>query len=143
MKAHWDLHEWTDFANELVNFDKYAQLIAKEITKVLHEMLFQNTPVKTGNLCAAWGGSENYAYTVKKVGTGYQVILKNNGANDKGFQYGLSVNDGHKSFNQYGGPYGWVQGRFFVEKSIIQTANSGQIEQIVMKQLQKWWKECF
>lgn len=146
MKANWDLHELTDFGEQLVNlshFDKYAQQIAKELAKVLHEMLFQNTPVRTGNLCAAWGGSENYSYTVKKFKYGYRITLKNNGANDKGEQYGVWVNDGHYSYNQYGGPYKWVQGSFFVEKSVLQASNSAQIEHALIKQLQKWWKECF
>lgn len=146
MKANWDLHEWTDFSARMVDlakFDKHSQIIAKELAKVLHRMLFQNTPVKTGNLCAAWGGSDNYAYTIQSLDYGYKITLKNQGANDKNFRYGLAVNDGHWSYNQYGGPYKWVQGSFFVEKSILQTANSIQLEQLLMKQLQKWWKECF
>lgn len=142
MKIKWDLSELTKFAENLSDFevfDKCARQITKELAKELHEMLFQNTPVKTGNLCAAWGGSENYAYTIKKFGNGYQITLTNNGANDDGFRYGLAVNDGHYSYNQFGGPYRWVKGRFFVEKSVLQTANSAQVEQLIMKELQKWW----
>ena len=142
MKLEWDFHELTDFGkrlNDLPKFEQYAQQIAKELAKALHEALFRNTPVKTGNLCAAWGGSENYSYTIKQFGYGYKITLKNNGANDKNFRYGLAVNDGHWSYNQYGGPYKWVQGSFFVEKSVLQTANSMQVEQLIMQHLQKWW----
>ena len=51
------------------------------------------------------------------------------------FKYGLAVNDGHRTPNG-----GWVMGRFFVEKSIIQTAESNELESIVMREIQKWWK---
>ena len=142
MQIEWDFHEFTDFAKRLedtAKFEVFAQQATKEIAKELHEMLFQTTPVKTGNLSAAWGGSENYSYTIKKHGYGYSITLYNRGANDKGFKYGLAVNDGHYSYNQYGGPYTFVVGRFFVESAILLTTNSAQLENIIMQKLQKWW----
>jgi hypothetical protein len=143
MKLVWDLHELTDFGDNLKSlgsaFSPHLKQITREIAEALREALFKNTPVLTGNLSANWGGEENYSFQVKAHDYGYSVTLYNRAANDNKFQYGLAVNDGHWSKNQYGGPYTWVIGKFFVEKSIIQVANSTQIEEIIMKELQKWW----
>lgn len=142
MQIEWDFHEFNDFARRLEDtskFQLFAQQATQEIARELHKMLYETTPVKTGNLAAAWGGSGNYSYTIKKHGTGYSVTLYNRGANEKGFMYGLAVNDGHYSYNQYGGPYKFVAGRFFVESAIIRTCNSTQLENIIMRKLQKWW----
>ena len=117
------------------------QRITTEIATALREALFENTPVKTGNLAASWGGEENYSFTVKKLKTGYSVTLYNRAISIrpqkqyKNFQYGLAVNDGHRTPNG-----GWVMGRFFVEKSIIQTSESAELESIIMREIQKWWK---
>lgn len=142
MKLKWDFSEFTTFADhlqDLDNFERFAQQATKEIANALREALFQNTPVKTGNLAASWGGEENYSFTVKKLKEGYSVTLYNRATNGK-FKYGLAVNDGHWSKNQYGGAYRWVEGRFFVESSIIQTAESNKLESIVMQELQNWWR---
>jgi hypothetical protein len=80
-----------------------------------------------------WSAGDNLRFTVEQVNGGYQVTLINLAQNNKGFRYGLAVNDGHKKPN--GG--GWVMGRFFVEKSIIQTSRN--VEQIIMTELKKWW----
>lgn len=143
MKLEWDFHELTDFGkrlNDLSKFEIAAQQIAKEIAKALQDALFRNTPVLTGNLRASWGGEENCSFVAKKFSYGYKVTLYNRAVSlrpqkkYKNFQYGLSVNDGHKTPSG-----GWVVGRFFVENSILQTANSMQLEQLIMKHLQKWW----
>lgn len=142
MKVTWDFSDFDRFADRLVNaenFERFARQATREIAEILQDMLYKNTPVKTGNLMASWGGQENCSFTVQKFGYGYSVTLKNNGANDEGFKYGLAVNDGHYSYNQFGGPYRWVEGRFFVEASVIQTANSAQLESVIMRELQKWW----
>lgn len=136
MKLSWDFSAFDKFAKRLVDvssFDAFCIQATKAIARALHEMLFNQTPVKTGNLCAAWGGAENYAYTIKRLGDGYLITLINRGANDKGFQYGLAVNDGHKT-----PAGGWVVGRFFVENSIALT--EPKVEQIIMRELQKWWR---
>lgn len=138
LRLEWDFHELTEFGsrlNDASKLDVHAQQMAKELARVLQGALFINTPVLTGNLCASWGGKENYSYIVQRVGKGYRVTLKNNGANDRGFRYGLAVNDGHRTPSGSG----WVMGRFFVEASVLQTANSMQVEQSIMRQLQKWW----
>jgi hypothetical protein len=143
MKFEWDFSEFNVFAERLMDlskFDLFAQQATREIANALREALFRNTPVLTGNLSASWGGEENYNFTLKKLSTGYSVTLYNRAANKDNFKYGLAVNDGHYSKNQYGGPYKWVVGRFFVEKSIIQTAESTQLESIIMRELEKWWR---
>ena len=143
MNLEWDFHELFDFGDRLGDipeFEKYARQATRELAKVLHEMLFQNTPVLTGNLCAAWGGAENYAYTVRAVSDGYVVTLINKGANDKGYRYGYDVNYGHYSYNQYGGAYGFVKGRFFVEKSVADS--EVQLEQVLYNELEKWFRWC-
>ena len=144
MKLTWDFSEFTEFAERLQDsseFDKFAQQATKEIAETLREALFRNTPVLTGNLASNWGGEENYSFTVKKFGYGYSVTLYNRAVSlrpqkkYKDFKYGLAVNDGHKTPNG-----GWVMGRFFVEKSVIQTAESNELESIVMRSIQQWWK---
>lgn len=143
MKLKWDFSDFTDFAERLQDFSKFevfAQQITREIANALREALFRNTPVLTGNLAASWGGKENYSFTVKKLATGYSVTLKNHAMNNKSpkypnFKYGVAVNDGHKTPNG-----GWVMGRFFVEKSVIELSESNELESIVMRELQKWWE---
>ena len=36
----------------------------------------------------------------------------------------------------------WVKGRFFVEKGIASMTSSKEVEQIIMRELQKWWEDC-
>lgn len=143
LRLDWDFHELTEFGNRLNDVSKletYARQIAKELAKELQDALFRNTPVLTGNLCASWGGEENCSFEAKKFGYGYKVTLYNRAVSIrpqnkyKNFQYGLAVNDGHKTPSG-----GWVMGRFFVEASVLQTANSILVEQQIMNELQKWW----
>lgn len=158
MKLNWDFHELYDFANRIGNVPKFedtCKKLVQELAKVLHDMLYYETPVKTGNLCSGWDTAENYTYTVKKVKRGYEVELKNE------VPYALSVNDGHYSYNQYnvgGSPYvvknrtvpytqgngasTFVFGHFFVEKSILKLENSDQLEKILYKELEKWFRWC-
>lgn len=136
MKFEWDFSELVQFADRLqggYEFDTAIMTATQNIAKVLHKYLLAHTPVDTGNLRKMWSAGNNLQFTVEPVNGGYEVTLINVAQNDKGFRYGLAVNDGHKT------PYGdgWVMGRFFVEKSILQTTQ--QVEQIIMKELQKWW----
>lgn len=136
MKIEWDFSELVQFAGRLKNgyaFDTAIMTATQNIARVLHQYLLARTPIDTGNLRKMWSAGDNLRFTVEPVKGGYQVTLINLAQNDKGFRYGLAVNDGHKS--PYGG--GWVMGRFFVEKSILQTTQ--QVEQIIMTELQKWW----
>ena len=140
MKIKWDFKELTDFAYQLGNYhnlETTLMTIAQKVARVLHQYLLIHTPVDTGNLRKMWSAGDNLKFTVNKVENGFEVTFINEArANNKdGFMYGLAVNDGHKT----PGGGGWVMGRFFVEKAILQTAGSSQIEQIVFNELQKWW----
>ena len=106
----------------------------QNIARVLHGHLLKNTPVDTGNLRKMWSAGGNLAFTVEPVSEGFMVTFVNLAQNAKGFRYGLAVNDGHKTTSG-----GWVMGKFFVEASLLQTANSTKIDAIIMEQLQKWW----
>lgn len=162
MKLTWDFQELFDFGDQLKSFgsafNPHLQNAAKEIAEKLHKMLIQNTPVDFGTLQAFWQTEENYSYVVEGKRNGYEVTLYNRAV------YATWVNDGHKQrpgrfipgywegrHFRYdptcsGGMVlknSWVKGRFFVEISITQLESSTQVENIVYKHLQKWWKECF
>jgi len=155
MKLKWDLDELFDFGDRIANaakFDETCKTATKKLAKELQEMLFNETPVKTGQLAAGWGGTENYAYTIKQVRNGYHVDLINR------VPYSLSVNDGHYSFNQFGGPYEvkrrtvpytqgnsdstFVFGHFFVEKSVLKLENSDVLNKLIAKELERWFRWC-
>ena len=108
------------------------------------------TPVDGYDLINGWDGNK---FAVTSVNGGYEVLIVNK------TPYALAVNDGHTAHNQYGGPYPikrrikvrsphqWQQGdatwyvfgHFFVERGIVQLENTGEIEQIIMRELRKWW----
>jgi hypothetical protein len=155
MKLKWDFHELYDFGKRVGNVSKFedtCKKLTQELAKVLHSMLLNDTPVKTGELRSGWTDGENYKYTVKKVSNGFEVELKNK------VPYALSVNDGHYSYNQYGGAYvvknrtvpytqgnsdaTFVFGHFFVEKSILKLENSNTLEKVLYKELEKWFRWC-
>ncbi len=162
MKIEWDFKELFDFRDNLddvARFNKHLEAATKEIAERLHRMLIKNTPVDFGNLQMGWKTSENYSYMVERKDNQFEVTLINRTL------YALWVNDGHKQRpgrfipgywedsrhfrydpNCSGGmvlKQPWVKGRFFVETSFVQLESSTQIEKIVYKHLQKWWKECF
>lgn len=158
MKLRWDIKEWVDFGNRLGDVDKFDDRMkdaVREISKKLHTMLIRNTPVDFGTLQAFWRTDENYAYAVDQTSKGFMVTLYNRA------QYATWVNDGHRQRpgrfipgywegNHFrydptadGGMVlkrSWVQGRFFVEKSIVETEFT--MEKYIEKQLNNWWKWC-
>lgn len=155
MRLEWDFSELEGFIKRINDHDKYAKMckqLTRELAKVLHEMLFDTTPVKTGQLAAGWGGGENYAYKIVEHNNGYKVTLYNR------VPYAKFVNDGHYSYNQYGGAYEvkrrtvpytqgkneptFVFGHFFVEKSILKVENSAELEKVLSKELEKWFAWC-
>lgn len=155
MRLEWDMHELEGFANRIGEVERFKQTckeVVKKLAKELQEMLFNKTPVKTGQLAAGWGGAENYAYEIKELKTSYKVTLYNR------VPYAKAVNDGHHSYNQYGGPYEvkhrtvpytqgksgptFVFGHFFVEKSILLLENSAELETILNRELEKWFAWC-
>ena len=139
MKFEWDFSEFTRFSNSLKNtylLDTALMTATQKVARVLHRYLLISTPVRTGNLRKMWSAGDNLLFTVNPRPGGFEVTFVNTARADSadGFLYGVAVNDGHKTPSG-----GWVMGRFFVEKAILQTANSAQIEQIIMQELQKWW----
>ena len=139
MQLVWDFSELDIFAANLQNtyvFDTAMMTATREIAKVLHKFLLEQTPVKTGNLRKMWSAGENLAFDVAVVPGGYMVTMINLAQNQKGDRYGIWVNDGHSTPSGNG----WVMGRFFVEASLLQTENSTQLDDLIMKELQKWWR---
>lgn len=139
MRLVWDFSELTEFGNRLQDkhdLDTALMSATRKVAKVLHRHLLNQTPVKTGNLRKMWSAGDNLLFAVEPVADGFEVTFINEArANDaQGFMYGLAVNDGHKTPSG-----GWVMGRFFVERSILQTSGSAQLEQIIKDELQKWW----
>lgn len=154
MKLEWDFSELTNFANNLSQvskFEREMQYAAKELAAELLKRIKTLTPVgDTYQLVNGWNGND---FAVKKVDNGFEVLLVNTD------EKALWVNDGHKAYNQYGGPYPikrrikvtsshqwqkgdptyYVFGHFFVERGILQLTNTTQVEQIILKKLQKWW----
>ena len=161
MKFEWDFKEFKDFANDLsefANFEMACRDAAIEISKILREMLINQTPVESGELRSGWSRT---GYKIIRTEKGFEVELSNN------VEYALSVNDGHMSFNQYGGPYNvddknrkkvprpnklqkypggskktYVYGHFFVESSIAIIENSDLVERLIMNELKRWFRRC-
>jgi hypothetical protein len=147
MKLICDFSDLTNFANRLADthtLDTHLMTATKAIAQVLHKHLLRNTPVLTGNLRKMWSAGDNLLFTVDQVDGGFQVTLVNKarsgndaitGDESTGFMYGVAVNDGHSTPTG-----GWVMGRFFVEKSIVQSELKA--EKIIEKELDKWFRWC-
>lgn len=153
MKIKWDFKELYDFADKLVSvsLDDTFKRITKDLAKALLKRMKGFTPADSYELINGWEGNK---FLVTATATGYEVLIVNK------TPYASYVNDGHKVYNQYGGPYPikhriqvrsphqWQQGdatyyvfgHFFVERGILQLANTQEIEGIVMRELQKWWE---
>ena len=143
MKLEWDFSDFTNFASRLGDtheFESALMTATQNVAKVLHHYLINATPIKTGNLRKMWSAGDNLAFTVEPFEHGYQVTFINTARADHkdGFMYGVAVNDGHRTPD--GG--GWVMGRFFVEKAIVQTSDNDRLASLIMAPLRKWWKGC-
>lgn len=146
MKVDWDFTELYEFADRIAETSKFESVLeqlTRKIAELLRQTLLQRTPVLTGNLREGWNAEENILVEVKKHGYGYSVTLYNRAMNNKSrlykdFQYGVAVNDGHRKPNSSG----WVMGKFFVEASVVETAESFELEWTIMRELEKWWKGC-
>ena len=134
IEVEWDFTAVQKALSRLNNevFENAIESATKEIAKELHNALLINTPVKTGNLLQCWNTPNNLAFTVVRVGNGFEVTLINDAQDDKEFKYGKAVNYGHKTTNG-----GWVMGKFFVEKSEAQT--EPKCYDIVKRNLQKYF----
>ena len=154
MKVSWDFDEFYDFVEKLENlgnFNKEMEQAAKRLSKELLKWMKAFTPVDDYELVNGWDGNQ---FAVTKKEDGFEVLIVNK------TPYATAVNDGHKAYNQYGGPYKikrriqvrsphqwqkgdttyYVFGHFFVERGILRLTETKLIEQIIMEQLQNWWK---
>ncbi len=153
MQIKYDFSELINFAERLSSSDleKTFKRIAQDIAKALLVQMRTFTPRETGQLINGWDGN---AFLVLPVKGGYKVEIVNKA------EYAAWVNDGHRVRNQADGEYlkvhhrvkvpvasqwqtpvndYYVFGHFFVEKGILQIKNSTEIEQIIMRELTKWW----
>ena len=99
MNLEWDFDELLEFADRLSSFssfEKHMKQAAKDISKALLKRMKSLTPVDEYDLINGWIGNN---FLVTEYKDGYEVSIVNK------TPYALAVNDGHKSFNQYGGPY--------------------------------------
>ena len=156
MEFEWDLSEFEEFANKLESlngFEEHMKKAAKDISKVLLKRIKSHTPILDYDLINAWDDNK---FLVTETKQGYEVLLVNK------MEYATWVNDGHKQrpgrfvpgiwlgVKRFvyikGYPRGmvlkepWVKGRFFVEKGIVSLKNTSAIEEIIMRELQKWWE---
>lgn len=156
MKIQWDFKELTDFGSNLKSFNSafnpYLKKATQEVAKALLKRIKGYTPALDYDLINAWDKNK---FLVTETKSGYEVLLINK------MEYATWVNDGHKQKpgrfipgywastrrfvydpNAKGGmvlKQKWVKGRFFVEKGILSIASVTEIEQIIMRELQKWW----
>lgn len=154
MEFEWDLSEFEEFANNLeslVDFKERMEKATKRIAKALLTRMKDLTPIDEYDLINGWNGNK---FAVKTTTNGFEVLIVNK------TPYALAVNDGHKVYNKYGGPYRvkrriqvrsphqyqadasewYVFGHFFVERGIVRLKNTTEIENIIMDELQKWWE---
>ena len=97
--------------------------------------LITNTPVDTGYLKKQWrNDNPNLDLRVKEVADGYQIELVNY------TEYASWVEQGHWSYNQFGGPYGWVMGRFYVKNTEVDW-DSGKLQNVVTRRINKWLRD--
>ena len=156
MRFNMDFSELYEFSEELKSmpkFDKYAKRIIRELAKDLVEIIKGFTPKDDGVLVAGW---DKRKIRVIQRPEGFEVQLVND------VPYAQWVNDGHRVRNRRNGPYlqvknrvkvktpykyqkdtsdWYVYGHFFVERGILTYEQYGDIENTVMKHLEKWWQE--
>ena len=153
MKLEWDFSELTRFADNianLANLEKEMQNATKRLAKALLKWMKEFTPIDSYELINGWDGNK---FAVTRTEDDFEVLIVNK------TPYATPVNDGHKSYNQFGGaypvkhrkqvrtPHQWqkgdatwyVFGHFFVERGILRLKETSEIEQIIMQELQKWW----
>ena len=149
----FDFSELVDFGDALVStFDDAIKEALQKVAKELLKLMKRNTPRDTGKLVSGWDTSGNLAFRVQQDSNGYFVELIN------ATEYASWVNDGHHSYNQFGGPYivknrtvkyyqgnnaaTFVYGHFFVEKSILELEESKAVKRLLDKCLYAWFEGC-
>lgn len=154
MKVKWDFREIADFGDNLLSFgsafNPNIQRAMKRLAKRLLDWMKTFTPTDSYELVHGWDGNN---FAVRGTNDGFEVLIVNK------TPYATAVNDGHRAYNQFGGPYpikrrvkvrsphSWqkgdptyyVFGHFFVERGILRLKSTSEIEQIIFDEIQKWW----
>lgn len=158
MRFDWDFSELYQFADKLGEVGRLETALkraTKDIAKALLKRMKSLTPVDEYDLISGWEGNH---FLVKEVDGGFEVLIVNRD------EKATWVNDGHRVRNRKDGPFykvkrriqvrkphqwqkpvndWYVFGHFFVERGILQLNNTVEIEEIIMRELEKWWEGCF
>lgn len=128
-----ELEEYVDKFQEVVeNHDAQVKRILEKIAKEYLVDLANKTPVDTGRLQNQWI-LDNMNINVIDRGDLYEVELVNT------TEYASWVENGHWSYNQFGGPYGWVMGRFYVRKT-ENLWKHGRLDERIQQEYETWLK---
>ena len=129
-----ELEEYVDKFHEVVeNHDAQVKRILEKIAKEYLVDLAERTPVDTGRLQNQWI-LDNMNINVVDRGDLYEVELINT------TKYASWVEKGHWSYNQFGGPYGWVIGRFYVRKT-ENLWKHGRLDERIQQEYETWLKK--
>lgn len=126
---------------------------------IMQKIMYDATPESSeynhkhreqGNLRKAWIRSVDGKPTKRVTGTkngDVNVFLYNHAKDSNGYEYCNFANNGHASYNQFGGPYptkygtGWIPGLFFIERGADRIKDSTEltdsIEKAIVKELNK------
>lgn len=155
MKMKFEYHELENFGKELLTESRDQEM--KRIMDKLVKQFLTNaktyTPVVTGLMRQHWD-LDNKDYDIRRVKAGFEVTVYNKAEKTIGgktYQYASWVDQGHESWNQYGGPYtvynskygangGPVIGRFIIDKAYM--ATHFHLAKPVAVEFQKWLDRC-
>ena len=117
--------------------DNWEQVVKNSLIQCA-ELYLQDviraTPVDTGKMTRQWRkDNKQLAVKVKEVSDGYQIELVNT------TEYASWVEKGHESYNQFGGSYGWVMGRFFV-KNTENIWQNGKLDKAMQRRINDWMR---
>ena len=152
-----DNHELNELCERMAAFsdeERTAQFIEQALVEMAQNVLKDleaRTPVNTGKLKAQWAKDNRGIETrVIRKGDGYEITLVNT------TEYADWAEKGHRSFNQFGGPYtvrnsrirpqgvpegqgrgDWVYGRFYVRNTENLWKN-GKLDAAVQARFTRW-----
>lgn len=117
--------------------DNWEQVVKNSLLQCA-ELYLQDviraTPVDTGKMKRQWRkDNKQLAVKIKEVSGGYQIELVNT------TEYASWVEKGHESYNQFGGSYGWVMGRFFV-KNTENIWQNGKLDKTMQRRINDWMR---
>lgn len=140
------------FADEGASSQFFVDALAETANRVLDD-LKTRTPVKTGKLKKQWDKDNprgQLKARVTRKGDAYEITLVNT------TEYADWVEKGHRSYNQFGGPYtvrnsrirpqgvpeghgggDWVYGRFYVRNTENLWQN-GKLDPTIEQQVTRW-----